>query len=113
MTSVPPGLVIRIVLALDSSSAPISTRSRSSVVGISRASNSGGSTAVRIRTPASWMANCSLLNSRNVQSTTMSTPLSASTALGMFPRPESPTAHAPEALAGGGNRMWNAAAPNC
>ena len=61
--------------------------------------------------PASWIANCSGLNSRKVQSTSMSTDFSASTASGMSPSPESPTAHAPDALAGGGSRRWNVARP--
>jgi hypothetical protein len=104
VTSVPAGLVIRIVDAFARMSAAISTRSRNSGVGISRARSSGGSTAVRMRVPASWIANCSGLKSKNVQSTTMSAAFRASTAWGSELSPESPTAHAPLALAGAGRR---------
>ena len=108
----PCALVIRIVCAFANSSAPISTRSRSSRVGINRANNGAGSTAVRIRVPAAWISNCSGENNKNVQSTTMSTLLSASTANRFSANPESPTAHAPDALAGAGSRRWKPCAPS-
>ena len=79
-------------------------------VGSIRASSSGGSTAVRIRVPASWIANCSGLNRRNTQSISMSQAFSASTASGWAASPVWPTAQAP-ITGGAGRRMWYIFAP--
>ena len=94
-----------IILARASSSPAVSTRSRSFFDGSIRARSSGGSTTVRIRAPAACMAICSGEKRRKMQSITMSTFLSASTASGILDSGVWPTAQPP--IGGGaGRRMW-------
>jgi len=91
--------------ARHSNSPATSTFSRNSLEGSIRASNSGGSTTVRTRAPAAWIAICSGENSRKTQSITISAFFNASTASGIRESGVCPTAQLPIG-AGAGSRMW-------